>query len=196
MFVNNIKNELWTYSYGLCVFSLETLQVFLKSEKVKSKKLLNVMQKDDSLFLETQKQGIWLPIPQINSGNYLVKVQGIDEEFDEEWEKKFTIEGFNIEIGDGLWITDIGAFQTFEKEKFGGNEVYSDKKNGMRMYYGIKYEIPSGKYLVSISGYAKIDKVEFPGVNNGFAFSLTKVDEFEGYKNSREDIYDFNVAEM
>lgn len=28
------------------------------------------------------------------------------------------------------------------------------------------------------------------------SFGLTKVDEFDGFKNPREEIYDFNVAHM
>ena len=30
-----------TYSYGICLFSMEVLQDFLKKEKIRSKKLLN-----------------------------------------------------------------------------------------------------------------------------------------------------------
>lgn len=38
-----------------------------------------------------------------------------------------------------------------------------------------------------------LDKAD---VKYGFLFGLTKVDEFDGFKNPREEIYDFNVAHM
>ena len=34
------------------------------------------------------------------------------------------------------------------------------------------------------------------GVNYGFQFEFKKVNEFEGYKNPREEQYDFNVASL
>ncbi|MGN0393736.1 MAG: hypothetical protein ACI4EF_00060 [Coprococcus sp.] len=33
-------------------------------------------------------------------------------------------------------------------------------------------------------------------VNYGFQFEFKKVDEFDGYKNPREEQYNFNVASM
>ena len=40
-----------TYSYGICLFSMEVLQDFLKKEKIRSKKLLHKFQKDKKLYL-------------------------------------------------------------------------------------------------------------------------------------------------
>ena len=39
-----------TYSYGICLFSMEVLQDFLKKEKIRSKKLLHKFQKDKKLY--------------------------------------------------------------------------------------------------------------------------------------------------
>ena len=50
-----------TYSYGICLFSMEVLQDFLKKEKIRSKKLLHKFQKDKKLYLAMQKEGIWFP---------------------------------------------------------------------------------------------------------------------------------------
>ena len=54
-----------TYSYGICLFSMEVLQDFLKKEKIRSKKLLHKFQKDKKLYLAMQKEGIWFPISKI-----------------------------------------------------------------------------------------------------------------------------------
>ena len=73
-----------TYSYGICLFSMEVLQDFLKKEKIRSKKLLHKFQKDKKLYLAMQKEGIWNSfrrtwtveyicsgtVPDSNPGNY------------------------------------------------------------------------------------------------------------------------------
>lgn len=64
-----------TYSYGICLFSMEVLQDFLKKEKIRSKKLLHKFQKDKKLYLAMQKEGIWFPISKINSGQHLIKLE-------------------------------------------------------------------------------------------------------------------------
>ena len=63
-------------------------------------------------------------------------------------------------------------------------------------YSDYKYDVPSGKYLLSVAGYVRKSALEQDHVKFGFLFSLTKVDEFVGYKNPREEQYDFNVARM
>lgn len=200
-----------TGSYGICVFSLKVLQDFLKKKRVRSKKLLNKFQKDKEFYLDAQKEGIWIPFAEINSIGYVIKLEGSDAPFDDAWEQRMEYDGFNIEIKDSLWISDIGSFYTFDENEYSGNEgtyktpygiqcFYSatDKSyqtlDGNRLYSGFKYEVPSGKYLLSVKGYARKQALERPNSNFGFFFSLVRVDAFEGYKNPREDIYDFNVA--
>ncbi len=185
-----------TASYGICLFSLEVLQEFLKKEKIRSKKLLNKFQKDKKLYLTMQKEGIWVPIPQINSVEYLIKLEGYDIPFNDDWEQKMGYDGFNIEIKDGLWISDIGSFYTFNVSEYSGNEISYQTYDGITNYSDFKYDVPSGKYLLSIKGYARKQKVEYPNPNYGFSFSLAKVEEFDGFKNPREEVYDFNVAQM
>lgn len=68
-----MEKILTTFSYGLCVVSLENLQEFLREEKIRSKKLLSFFQKKDKEYLLSQERGIWMPIPQINAGKYIIK---------------------------------------------------------------------------------------------------------------------------
>ena len=65
--------------YGICLFSVGVLQDFLKKEKIRIKKLLNKFQKDKTLYLATQKEGVWVPVVQINSEHYMIKLDGYDE---------------------------------------------------------------------------------------------------------------------
>lgn len=202
-----------TGSYGICLFSLEVLQNFLKKEKIRSKKLLEKFQKNKKLYITTQEEGVWIPLTQINSIDYVIRLDGYDSLFNDEWEQKMEYDGFNIEIKDALWISDIGSFLTFNADEYIGNEgsyktpygvtrYFSENErscqtlDGHRLFSDFKYDVPSGKYLLSIKGYARKQPLERPNPNYGFLFSLVRVDEFDGFKNPREEIYDFNVANM
>lgn len=67
----------------------------------------------------------------------------------------------------------------------------------VKIYTDIKYDVPAGKYLLSIKGYVRKEKQKYPVPNCGFYLSLTKVEAFEGFKNPREaDEYNFNIGSM
>ena len=55
-----------------------------------------------------QKEGIWFPISKINSGQHLIKLEGYDNTFNDEWEQKFEIEGFNLKIAPGQTVAFVG----------------------------------------------------------------------------------------
>lgn len=203
--------------YGICLFSANTLEDFLKREKIRKKKLLSLLQKDKELYLTTQREGIWVPFAQINSYNYTIKLAGQDEPFDDQWEQKIDYDGFNLEIKDGLWISAISRMEPFESKEYHveKEEVYAKPPFGQEHchsprelwyktldgiytnYTDIKYDVPAGKYLLSIKGYVRKESLEYPAPNCGFLFSLTEVEAFEGFKNPREsDDYDFNLGSM
>ena len=194
-----------TFCYGLCVFSLDVLLEFLRNEKIRTKKVLQYFQKNPEIYLNTLKEGIWIPFVGINSIDYVIKLVGYDQPFNDEWEQKFDYEGFNIEIKNGLWFSDTKSFHPFDKDKYVGSDEISYQIETLigssyemtTVYSGFKYEVPSGKYSLSIKGYKRRQRLEFPNVNCGFLFSLDKVNGFEGFNNPREDeLYNFNVANM
>ena len=137
-----------------------------------------------------------MPIPQINAGKYIIKVKGIDMPFDDEFEEILEYAEFNINITNGIWIGDIELMQPFEVDKYTGDSISYQTIDGYTRYSGFKYNIPEGKYLISVKGYAKKEIVDRKAVNYGFQFEFVKVDEFDGYKNPREEQYNFNVASM
>ena len=85
-----------TSEYGLCIYSMDILQNFIKREKIKTKKLLAFFQKDKKKYLQLQKEGIWIPLAPIDAVEYCIKIKNYGEEFDDEWEKKFEYEGFYL----------------------------------------------------------------------------------------------------
>lgn len=192
--------------YGICLFSFDVLQGFLKNNKIRSKKL----------YLTSQKEGIWVPLPQINCFEYIIRLDGYDEPFDDEWEQKIEYSGFNLDIKNGLWISCFGSFFTFQPEEYGGDEgfyaiktPYGDilhyfSKNERHYktldekinYTDFKYDVPDGKYLLTVKGYVRGQEANYAYGNCGFFFSLAKVDDFDGFKNPRDEEYDFNVGSM
>lgn len=187
-----------TGSYGICLFSIDVLQDFLKKEKVRTKKFLKNFQDNHNRYLASLKNGIWVPFLPINSIEYIIKLENCNQSFDDEWEEKFVYHDFNIEVKDSLWIADIGSFYEFDKNEFLGNdEVSYETLDGKTLYSGFRYSVSSGKYSVSIKGYARKKKLDYPNSNFGFLFSLKKVNEFEGFNDPREDErYNFNVAKI
>ena len=87
-------------------------------------------------------------------------------------------------------------------EEFGVISYYSNRErwyttlDGKKIYSDFWYDIPTGKYLLAIKEYAKKEIVDRKAVNYGFQFEFVKVDEFDDYKNPREEQYNFNVASM
>jgi len=200
-----------TTEYGLCVFSLEMMKGFLKKEKIRSKKLLALFQKDKKKYIGLIKEGIWVPFPGIDSTRYDIRIKNLGENFDDEWEEVLEYGGFNIETKGGVWVSSIGSFLEFDENCFQGEgREYRDKYNflsydsakerwyktydGNVLYTDFWYDIPDGKYLLNVKGYAKKTFDEGLVANCGFQYEFIKVDQFTDCKNPREDTYDFNVG--
>ena len=176
-----------TASYGISLFSLGILDKFLKEKRIITKELLDYFQDNHDIYIEMISKGIWLPCVGINSVEYVLKLDGYDESFSSDWEEKFKYDNFNMDVIDYLWITDIGKFLNFDKNKFLENSILSYQTlDGCTIYNGFKYKMPSGKYSVSIRGYTRREKLDFPEVNLGFYFTFTKVDNFSDFNDPRE----------
>lgn len=200
-----------TYDYGFCVFSLDKMVEFLAAKKIRSKKVLNLLQKKKDLYLETIEGGVWMPIPSINSGKYVIAVEGYDDSFDEEWIQVLSHDGFNLDVKNGLWVADIGSFLDFDKTEYEGDGREETSAYGTISYYSSKekwhkdlgghisysaywYDVPDGKYLLTVTGYARKEIVDTKAANYGFEFKLRKVDGFTEAKNPREEKYEFNIG--
>ncbi len=205
-----MEKTISTCSYGLCVFSLDTMTRFLETKKIRPKKVLALLQKKKDLYLETIEQGVWMPIPSINSGKYVIGLEGYDDAFGDEWEQVLSYEGFNLDVKNGLWISDIGSLLEFDKTEYEGDGREETSPYGTVSYYSSKehwhkdlrghvsysaywYDVSEGKYLLTVTGFARKEIVDDRAANYGFQFKLTKVEEFKEAKNPREEAYEFNI---
>ncbi len=200
-----------TLSYGLGIFSVETMTEFLTEKKIRSKKVLDLLQKKKDLYLETIQQGIWMPIPSINSGKYVIKVEGYDDPFGDDWKQVLSYEGFNLDVRNGLWISAIDSLQEFDKTEYEGDGREETTPYGFIHYYSGKekwhkdpkgnishteywYDVPKGKYLLTVTGFARKEIEDNRAANYGFQFKLIKVERFTEAKNPREETYEFNIG--
>ncbi|MCQ2534949.1 MAG: hypothetical protein MJ172_10345 [Clostridia bacterium] len=208
-----MEKVITTSEYGYSIFSVDSMCDFMSKEKIRSKKLLALLQKDKKKYLKSLEDGSWLPIPAVDFGEVLISVEGYDEPFSNEWEEVITYDGFNITVKNGLWITDIGLFHNFDKNEFQGDgveipldfgrkEYYSQKEkwyttlDEKKIYNGFSYDVPDGKYLIKLSIYARKGVLESKEVNYGMRIGLKMVEEFLDCKNPREEEYDFKINWM
>ncbi|AEW86664.1 hypothetical protein C3B47_14065 [Flavobacterium columnare] len=193
------EKKLDVSSYGIYLLSIDKLTVFLKENKIRSRKILEFFQKNHELYLKSLEQGVWLPILPIDSMEYIIKFDN-SEKFDSNWEKVFNIDEFNLEIGNdnSFWVGSIGNLLKFEVENYLNNtedcNSYSTL-DGEILYDSFKFNIENGKYLVNIIGYKRKSALEYPEANYGYSFEFKKVEQFIGYKDPREDDkYVFNLS--
>ena len=205
-----MEKVITTSEYGYSIFSVEAMTEFLSAEKIKSKKVLALLQKDKKKYLKSLETGSWLPIPSVDFGKVLISVEGYDDSLTDEWKEVLKYDGFNISVKNGLWIADIGCFLDFDGSEYQGNgrevsgdfgtkEYFSNKEkwyttmDGKTNYTGFCYDVPDGKYVVSLIFYARKEIVDIRDVNYGMRIKLNKVDDFVDCKNPREDEYNFKI---
>lgn len=171
-----------TYSYGLCLFSYDKLISFLSyNKKNRIKKLLDFFEKNHNFYLQSIKEGIWIPITKINSGKYEIKILD-NKKYENSNKYIFQYDNFNIQITDNsLWICDIGEFLNFDKEVFKEkDELFYYTLDNKKITNAVKFPIPSGKYTVSIIGSIEND-------TPCFTFKFDAIDNFVGFNDPRED---------
>ncbi|KAE9526284.1 hypothetical protein [Testudinibacter aquarius] len=85
----------------------------------------------------------------------------------------------------------------FDKNEFLSQNVISyNTLDGEIINAGFLFEVNSGKYKLSVTGYERKEEAEYPQSNYGYLFTLEKVDSFKTYNDPREDDkYNFNLSE-
>ena len=192
-----LEKKITITDYGIYVMSVEKLLIFLKENKIKSKKILEVFQKNQDLYLKSLQEGVWIPIVPIESTKYIISEN--DDYFVKDWEKQFKYENFNLDINnDTFWIGSFGNLLNLNVEQFTNStndNISYQTLDGITLFKSFKFKLESGKYLVDIIGYKRKNFLEYPEANYGYSFDFKKIEEFKGYKDPREDDkYLFNLS--
>ena len=190
-----MNNSIRVSSYGIFILSIDQLSSFLKEEKKsRVKKVLDLFQKDQNLYRNSIRTGSWLPIPQIDSVYYEIKIAHLDDTFDEEWEEKYSYTSFNLSVGgdNSIWVGSIGLLYNWNVNDFVGDAITYSTLDGLQLTSALKFPLEKGKYSVSIQGYKRKEKQNSLSPNSGFLFSFTKVEDFESANDPRDDKYLFN----
>ena len=190
-----MNNQIDVSSYGILILSVEQFSSFLKEEKkTRVKKVLQLLQKELSLYKRSIQTGSWLPIPGINSISYEIKITNLGDFFNEEWEEKYTYSSFNLCVGEdnSIWIGSIGLLFDWNKDEYVGDAMTYYTLDGIQLTKALKFPLERGKYLVTIQGYKRKSEQKSTDSNSGFLFSFTKVKTFEITNDPREDRYAFN----
>ena len=190
-----MNNQIRVSSYGILILSVEQFSSFLKEEKkTRIKKVLQLLQKELSLYKRSIQTGSWLPIPGIDSISYEIKITNLGDSFNEEWEEKYTYSSFNLCVGEdnSIWIGSIGLLFDWNKDEFVGDAMTYYTLDGIQLTKALKFPLEKGKYLVTIQRYKRKSEQKSTDSNSGFLFSFTKVETFESTNDPREDRYAFN----
>ena len=190
-----MNNQIDVSSYGILILSVEQFSSFLKEEKkTRVKKVLQLLQKELSLYKRSIQTGSCLPIPGINSISYEIKITNLGDSFNEEWEEKYTYSSFNLCVGEdnSIWIGSIGLLFDWNKDEFVGDAMTYYTLDGIQLTEALKFPLEKGKYLVTIQRYKRKNEQKSTDSNSGFLFSFTKVETFESTNDPREDRYAFN----
>ncbi|WP_297978178.1 hypothetical protein [uncultured Capnocytophaga sp.] len=190
-----MNNQIDISSYGILILSVEQFSSFLKEEKkTRVKKVLQLLQKELSLYKRSIQTGSWLPIPGIDSISYEIKITNLGDSFNEEWEEKYTYSSFNLSVGEdnSIWIGSIGLLFDWNKDEYVGDAMTYYTLDGIQLTKALKFPLEKGKYLVTIQRYKRKSEQKSIDSNSGFLFSFTKVETFESTNDPREDRYAFN----
>lgn len=93
------KRILSVESYGIYVVCIASLKRFLTRKQIKSKNLLKVFQDNNDLYIDSLKEGLWIPILPIDSIDYEILI-GHDDIIKDHWNEVFTYDGFNLNVED------------------------------------------------------------------------------------------------
>ena len=172
-----MNNQIDVSSYGILILSVEQFSSFLKEEKkTRVKKVLQLLQKELSLYKRSIQTGSWLPIPGINSISYEIKITNLGDSFNEEWEEKYTYSSFNLCVGEdnSIWIGSIGLLFDWNKDEYVGDAMTYYTLDGIQCTSALKFPLEKGKYLVTIQRYKRKSEQKSTDSNSGFLFSFTK----------------------
>lgn len=170
-------------NYGLCLFDKDNLSSFMVQNGSSKKKILAQLIDSNELYLKSLAEGIFLPIPEIDSVDYFITFNSIPINNN----IRFKYGKFNLDVSSNeIWICDIGLLNKNNLKAFDkNNKIDNCLINGDVEYIAEKHFIENGKYEVEIIGSVDINNLPY------LSFIFSKCDKFTLMNDPREDNYVF-----
>jgi hypothetical protein len=185
--------------YGFFLLSMNTLETFLGTKKIRTKNLLQLLSQKKELLQECIQNGVLLPINQIAVCAYklYLSTETKLESLETEWSIVLEEGVFNLKIGidQKLWFVALAQFNSWDKEKFLTREDYSgywveSGSAGKKEfeYIGQRFDLSESEYLVKVFGLKRKDLTADENKNYGYFFDLKPT------KSISENIIPSNIA--
>lgn len=175
--------------YGFFLVSMKKLESFLKEKKIRVKNLLKYLDKNKINLFEASEKGILLPVNQISSFDYQIyfSMEHVDSSIFDEWEICYSFDDFNFEITDNeFWLISFNMFNEWNPNDFKTTETfvgsYIPTGASMDLFFynhGLKYNLPNGKYKVTVEGLKRKQLTTDDNKNFGFSIYFRQLGDAE-----------------
>lgn len=111
------KEKLTVFDYGIFIFSPSILAKFLKSNKVRTKNIVNYFDRNREKLCEAVSKGIFIPLSQVSSATYWIS---IEKPIGEEYTQKVYCDNINLQVDDDLffWICSANLLYEWNPNDF------------------------------------------------------------------------------
>lgn len=191
--------------YGMALISTDLFTEYLKENKCRGKKLLSYFDKHKELFLNSIKDGRFLPFYEISVFEYSIFIS-VDEkniELPKEYDEVFKYHNFFLEVGD-LERVCLASFDYLEYRLDNIKQNITDKEDQIptgadghiESYFSAKgFDLPKGIYEFDLIGLERKEKLERESKNYAYAFVFRKNEEAENhnFEKADNDIHCFDL---
>ncbi|WP_159990745.1 hypothetical protein [Pelistega ratti] len=139
-----------TANYGLCLFDKANLAGFIARNGNPREKILKQLIDNHNLYLRALEEGVFLPIPEIDSIDYFITFDLVPDNNI----VKFKYGQFNLNvINNEIWISDIGLLNKSNLKAFETtSKIENVLLNGDIECIAQKHYIENGRYEIEIIG--------------------------------------------
>ncbi len=193
-------------SYGMAIISTELLTEYLKEKQCRAKKLLSYFDKNHILFLDSIKDGKFLPFYKISRFEYSIFISVNEENITipEDYDEVFRYNNFYLEVGSRGRVC-IASFSYLEyhlaeiKDNITDmmREVPTGAEGILEKYYPAKgFDLEQGIYEFDLIGLKRKVPTERESKNFAYAFVFRKNAEAKNRNiiKADNDKYQFDIV--
>lgn len=192
--------------YGMAIISTDLFTQYLREKKCRGKKLLSYFDRHKDLFLNSIKDGKFLPFYQISVFEYTI-FTSVDEknvEWPQEYDEVFRYNNFFLEVGEIERIC-FASFDYLEYRLENIKQNITDKEDKVptgadghiESYFPARgFDLPKGIYEFDLVGLKRKEKLERESKNYAYALIFRSNEDAvnHNFEKADNDIHCFNIA--